>query len=612
MGFAFNRPFGLMTPDRGEGIPGRDLGFEGDYEKTMPAGISRRALSYSGSCNANEGVSGTMAENVMLREERPERLLERLVEIGDRFRLQSLAPQIQACRQGLREDGAIDVAVLGRFKAGKSSFLNCLADRDVLPVGAVPVTSVITVLAFGEREQARVRFQDGGERIVPVSELPNFVTEEENPENRKSVSIVTVDLPSLRMYPNTRFLDTPGLGSAFRHNTQVTMEWLPRAAAALVAITADQPVSEQDIDLLSDLARHTPRIVILLTKVDLLSESDLAAVTRHVRATLGKELGAAFPLFPFSCRSGVDRWRGEIAERLLSPLASRRKEETKAILSHKMRTLIREQRQYLRIASKAASAHDSLRESLRGRILNERVQLENVLEEVSLVAGKCREDVRVRIEERILRHQGTLLRKTRELLAGEMASWRGNLWRLTRRYERWAQDHFTRELADLSASEAEGFQEMLQDVRGRMERLVEGFQGRLADNVRTVLGIEFERSRVSLDVRVPRMPDTSCGRVFDSHFDIVWFLIPTTLFGPLIRRHFLHHVGFETEKNLFRLSATWRESTRSEIDRLAGQAKKTIRSELSTLEDLLGRQAAESPGISEVISELTGYLEVPR
>jgi hypothetical protein len=351
--------------------------------------------------------------------------------------------------------------------------------------------------------------------------------------------------------------------------------------------------------------------MILLTKVDLVSESDLLAVTRHVRVTLARELGTEFPLFPFSCRSGADRWCGEIAERLFAPLASRSQEERKVIFTHKMCTLMQEQRQYLRIARKAASAHDSLRESLRRRILNERVQLANVLEEVSLVAGKCQVDVRTRIEERILRYQGMLLRKTRERLAEEMPSWRGNLWRLTRRYEQWAQDHFTREMADLSASEAEGFQEMLQDVRGRMERLVEGFQGRLAENVRAVLGIELDRSRVSLDVSAPRMPDTSCGNVFDSHFDIVWFLIPTTVFGPLIRRHFLHHVGFETEKNLVRLSAAWRESTAAEIARLAGRAGKTIRSELSTLEDLLGRQAAESPGISEVISELTGYLEVP-
>ncbi|MGA7105405.1 MAG: dynamin family protein [Candidatus Deferrimicrobiaceae bacterium] len=577
----------------------------------MPAGSSRGAFSFSGSGTKKKEFSGIMARNVMIREENPERRLERIVEIRDRYRLQSLDPQIEACRQGLRQDGIIDVAVLGRFKAGKSSFLNCIVGQDVLPVGAIPVTSVLTVLCFGEREQARVRFADGEEHVVRVAELPDFVTEEKNPENRKGVAQVTVDLPSLDRYPNTRFLDTPGLGSAFRHNTQVTMEWLPRAAASLVAISVDQPVSEQDISLLRDLARHTPRIVILLTKVDLLSDSDLLAVTRHVRATLDRELGTEFPLFPFSCRSGADRWRGEIAERLFVELASRSEEERKVIFTHKMCTLMQEQRQYLRIARKAASAHDSLRESLRGRILNERVQLANVLEEVSLVAGKCREDARKRIEERILRHQGMLLRKTRERLAEEMPSWRGNLWRLTRRYEQWAQDHFAREVAVLSDAEKEGFGEMLAEVRDRMERLVEGFQGRLAENVRAVLGIDLERSRVFLDVSVPPMPDTSCGQVFDSHFDIVWFLIPTALFGPLIRRHFLHHVGFETEKNLFRLSASWRESTAAEITRLAGQAGKAIRSELSTLEGLLGRQAPESPGIHEVIEELTGYLEVP-
>lgn len=58
MGFAFNRPYGLMTPDRGEGMPGRGFGFEGEFKETMPAGISRRALSYSGSCRAKKGVSG--------------------------------------------------------------------------------------------------------------------------------------------------------------------------------------------------------------------------------------------------------------------------------------------------------------------------------------------------------------------------------------------------------------------------------------------------------------------------------------------------------------------------------------------------------------------------
>ncbi len=38
MGFAFNRPYGLMTPDRGEGMPGRGFGFEGEIRNRCPPG----------------------------------------------------------------------------------------------------------------------------------------------------------------------------------------------------------------------------------------------------------------------------------------------------------------------------------------------------------------------------------------------------------------------------------------------------------------------------------------------------------------------------------------------------------------------------------------------
>jgi ribosome biogenesis GTPase A len=43
----------------------------------------------------------------------------------------------------------MDVAVLGQFKAGKSSFINSLPGQDVVPVGVVPVTTVVTRLRYG-------------------------------------------------------------------------------------------------------------------------------------------------------------------------------------------------------------------------------------------------------------------------------------------------------------------------------------------------------------------------------------------------------------------------------------------------------------------------------
>jgi len=45
----------------------------------------------------------------------------RVGEICRRFRVDSLAPQLAACGEMLQGGGVVDVAVLGQFKAGKSS-----------------------------------------------------------------------------------------------------------------------------------------------------------------------------------------------------------------------------------------------------------------------------------------------------------------------------------------------------------------------------------------------------------------------------------------------------------------------------------------------------------
>ena len=85
-------------------------------------------------------------------------LLDHVADLVDRFHLVNLRPQIAACQQQLGEPERIDVAVFGRFKAGKSSFLNHLAGRAVLPIGVLPLTAIVTRLRYGPVERAVVRF----------------------------------------------------------------------------------------------------------------------------------------------------------------------------------------------------------------------------------------------------------------------------------------------------------------------------------------------------------------------------------------------------------------------------------------------------------------------
>ena len=92
----------------------------------------------------------------------------------------------------------IDVAVFGRFKAGKSSFLNSLTGRAVLPIGVVPLTAVVTRLRYGPAEKAEVRFLNGDEQAVPWRKSGSMSARTLIQITRSRLPAVEVELPALR------------------------------------------------------------------------------------------------------------------------------------------------------------------------------------------------------------------------------------------------------------------------------------------------------------------------------------------------------------------------------------------------------------------------------
>ena len=118
----------------------------------------------------------------------------------------------------------------------------------------------------------------------------------------------------MERYSGIRFVDTPGLDSVFEHNTDASMEWLPNVGLALVAVGVDPPLSQRDIELIRNLSRFTPNISLLLTKVDLLDESERVQVLEFVRTQLARYWDGSVPVFPYSVRPGFEHLRAEIDE----------------------------------------------------------------------------------------------------------------------------------------------------------------------------------------------------------------------------------------------------------------------------------------------------------
>ncbi len=178
------------------------------------------------------------------------------------------------------EENRFYLVIIGLFKRGKSSLINALIGHELAPVAVTPLTSVVTFFEYGTEPKAEVWFQDGGCLSVPLSEVVQYVSEEENPENKKQVQ-------HLRIYANSPILeqvilvDTPGLGSLFSHNSDTTLKFLPKIDAALFVLSADIPISKNDEEFLLQMKHSIPNVIFVLNKSDLLQPDELNKMIRY-------------------------------------------------------------------------------------------------------------------------------------------------------------------------------------------------------------------------------------------------------------------------------------------------------------------------------------------
>jgi GTP-binding protein EngB required for normal cell division len=532
--------------------------------------------------------------------------LDTLAEVVRSFDLVSLRPVVRACQALSGDDPPLDVAVLGQFKSGKSSLLNAVLGEAVFPVGAVPVTAVITRAAAGPTRSLRVTYQDGTVEELPPARVAEFVTEAGNPGNRKRVAAADVFTPAMNDWPGLRLVDTPGLGSVLFHNTEATRAWMPNVGVALVAVSAERPLSDEDRRLLAEARQTAPRVVVLLTKVDLLSEAELEEVGAFLDRALRENLGDAVPVLPFSSRVEPGRYVRRLREAVLLPVARDVSGERRAALGLKLDALVRACRGYLEVGLRAAERADADRDRLRAAVLDESVNAAVIRDELRLAAQAVCVGSRAAFEKVLLAERGAVSRRVRDALAAEVPAWRGNLAQQAARYEAWLGERLTAELTPLSRGVAPVAQGLLGEAEGRLRRLVEAFRDRLGRNVREATGVTV--SPAAWEVRMPQVATVpvTVGRAFMTDWGLLSWLLPMRLVGGLFRRHVLGRVSWEVEKNLRRLAGDWSEAADAAVDDLRAQAAAWVNAELSVLDRLLGERPAQAASLRTALGRLAG------
>ncbi|MCQ2745489.1 dynamin-like GTPase family protein [Helicobacter pylori] len=190
------------------------------------------------------------------------------------------------------------VAVGGGFSAGKSTFLNNLLGLKLkLPEGMNPTTAIPTYCLKGQREVLMGFSQNGG-----MVELPHLAFDHQFLESlgfnlKEIMPFMLLSAPSVP-FEFLCFIDTPGYNPGNQGYTggdeQASKESLKHAKHILWLISCERGgIESDDLDYLKDLYDEGKQVLIVLSRADRRTKSQLEEVAIKIRGTL-KDHGIEF------------------------------------------------------------------------------------------------------------------------------------------------------------------------------------------------------------------------------------------------------------------------------------------------------------------------------
>ena len=218
-----------------------------------------------------------------------------------------LLEQLASIRAYLASE-KFSVAVVGEFNRGKSTLVNRLIGRDIIPTSDIPTTSLPIYVSGGEQESITLKTVHG-QKQYPVAEKSWEAIEEEKKKLRETKGAILLKRNcGLLMENDLEIIDTPGVNSQIRGDLSMAEQALGVCDCAILPMAAIAAFSESEKLFLEEriLMKKVPRIMVVLTKLDLVEETQRLSVVESVQRKL-EAVNAEIPLY-LSEKNMVEDW----------------------------------------------------------------------------------------------------------------------------------------------------------------------------------------------------------------------------------------------------------------------------------------------------------------
>ncbi len=228
-------------------------------------------------------------------------LLTQIADLAAANGMNAVADELRNERLPALRERRMTMVVLGEFNHGKSTVINALLGRELVPTGITPTTSVITHIEHGGGDARLVC--ESGVNEVSADKLKLTLTDDPPADLR----YVEVPVESELLADGLVIVDTPGVNDISQQKAEITYGYVPRADVVVYVFDASQAMKRSEVTFIRDrlLKNSLERVFFVIGKVDTLSRLELNEVEGHVRSKL-QELIGDVPLFSVSARRAIE------------------------------------------------------------------------------------------------------------------------------------------------------------------------------------------------------------------------------------------------------------------------------------------------------------------
>ena len=187
-------------------------------------------------------------------------------------------------------EGPPRILFIGGFNAGKSSVINALVGVPVAPVGATPVTALVTHVRYGDAHRVRCVARGGERSWLEPEAYANLVdqsaTATDAAARRAAISYVEVFYPA-EVLKRATLVDSPGLGSFDPRDDETTLAHLTSADAICWVFDIEPGPQGPLVETIRRLAPQMPLTWGVLNKADLKTPTERLQVQECFDSALG-------------------------------------------------------------------------------------------------------------------------------------------------------------------------------------------------------------------------------------------------------------------------------------------------------------------------------------